>query len=132
MIDLYSVDLTSAAAQTIQWNVKSLQRGTSATIDRDKMTIHLNEPGVYRVYVHGYGNTTAAGTFGFQITGDGVDIVRGAASMSTAAGAVGNVAFSTPVSVNRIGGTDKATLSLKYTGGAGTISLVEIGIEKVA
>lgn len=132
MIDLYSVDLTSATAQTIQWNVKTLQRGTSATLDRDKTTIYLNEPGAYRVHVHGYGTTTAAGTFGFQLTGDGVDIVRGAASMSTAAGAVGSVAFSTPVAVNRAAGVDKAALNLVYTGGAGTISLVEIGVEKVA
>ena len=132
MIDLYSANVAAVTGQTIQWDIKTLQRGIGATLDRDKTTIYLNEPGAYRVHVHGYGTTTAAGTFGFQLTGDGVDIVRGAAGMSTAAGAVGSVAFSTPVAVNRAAGVDKAALNLVYTGGAGTISLVEIGVEKVA
>lgn len=132
MLNLYSVDLTSAAAQIVEWGVKSIQRGTSATLSQDKKTIYLNTPGVYEISVNGYGSTTAAGTFGFQLVGDGEDIVRGAASMSTAIGGTGNAAFTALVAVNSAIGTNKAAISVEYTGGAGTIDLANIVVKKVA
>lgn len=133
MINLYSNNVTSTTGMTIQWNGKAVQRGVTATLDSDGQTIRLNESGVYRVTINGYGSTTAAGTFGFQLVGDGANIVRAAGGTNTDAGGLGNVCFATDVAVNGAYGVPaKASLKVTYTGGAGTINLVSIIVEKVA
>ncbi len=133
MINLYSTNLTSTTNMTVQWNAKSVQRGASATIDSDGQTIRLNESGVYKVTVNGYGSTTAAGAFGFQLVGDGTNIARAADGTTTGIGELGNASFATLVAVNGAYGIPvKASLKVVYTGGAGTINLVSIIVEKVA
>ena len=133
MINLYSNNVTSTTNMIMQWNNKSVQRGSSATLDADGQTIRLNEEGVYKVTVNGYGSTTAAGAFGFQLVGDGANIVRAAGGTTTGAGELGNISFATDVAVNKTyGAAAKASIRLVYTGGAGTINLASIIVEKVA
>lgn len=133
MIQVYSTAVTSTANQTISWATTAIQRGTTATLAADGQTISLNAPGVYEVTVNGYGTTTAAGTFGLRLNGDGAAISRAASSMTTDAGEVGNAAFSTLVAVNgTYASGSKAALTLTYTGGAGTINLVSMVVKKVA
>ena len=132
MLQAYSVNLTSTPNQIIPWNTKAIQRGSTATLASDGQTINLNAPGVYEVSVSGYGSTTAAGTFGFQLNGDGAAIARAASSMSTGAAGVGNAAFTALVAVNGVYGSGtKATLALTYTGAAGTINLASVTVKKV-
>lgn len=133
MINLYSNNVTSTTNMIIQWNNKSVQRGSSATLDTDGQTIRLNEEGVYKVTVNGYGSTTTAGFFGFQLVGDGANIVRAADGTTTDAGEFGNASFATDVAVNKTyGAVTKASIRLIYTGGSGTINLASIIVEKVA
>lgn len=133
MLQVYSTAITSTANQTVPLNTKAVQRGTTATLSPDGQTINLNAPGIYEVAVSGYGTTTAAGTFGFQLTGDGAAIARAASSMSTGAAGVGNAAFTTLVAVNGVYGSGaKATLALTYTGAGGTINLASVTVKKVA
>lgn len=133
MLQAYSANLTSTANQIIPWNTKAIQRGSTATLAADGQTITLNAPGVYEVSVNGYGSTTAAGTFGLQLNGDGAAIVRAASSMTTAQGGVGSASMTTLIAVNGVYGSNtKAALTLTYTGGAGTITMVDIVVKKVA
>lgn len=133
MINLYSISQTAVADATVTWANKAVQRGISATLGSDNQTIYLNSPGVYEVSVHGHGLTTAAGEFGFQLVGDGTDIARAASFMDTGIGEVGAVAFDTLIAVNSTAGpTNKAALTLRYTGDAGTINLVSLVVKKVA
>ncbi len=133
MIQVYSTGIASTANQVISWANRGIQRGTTATLAADNQAINLNAPGVYEVSVNGYGTTTAAGTFGFQLNGDGNAIVRAAGSITTDAGEIGTVAFSTLIAVNGVYGSGtKAALTLTYTGGAGTITLVNMTVKKVA
>ena len=133
MIQVYSTAATSTANMTVTWATTAVQRGTTATLAADNQTINLNAPGVYEVTVNGYGTTTAAGTFGLRLNGDGAAISRAASSMTTDAGEVGNATFSTLVAVNGTyaSGT-KAALTVTYTGGAGTITLVSTALTALA
>lgn len=132
MIELYSTDITTTANTIVTWDKKSVQIGNSATLAFDKQTIHLNAPGVYRVHVNAYGSTDAAGTFGFQLQGNGVDIVRGATSQGTGATVIdAAVAFETNIRVVNASAYERASITLEYTGSAGTLRLVDIIVEKV-
>lgn len=133
MLQVYSTALTSTANQTVSFSTKAVQRGTTATLAADRQTINLNSPGIYEVTVNGYGSTTAAGTFGFQLNGDGSTIARAASSMTTAQGGVGSASFTALVAVNgTYASGSKAALTLTYTGGAGTITLASMTVKKVA
>jgi len=125
--------VTSTPNQIISWANKAAQRGTTATLAADNQTINLNAPGVYEITVSASGSTTAAGTFGFQLNGDGAAISRATASMTTGAGDTGSVSFATLVTVTGtyISGT-KAAITLTYTGSAGEISNVTMIAKKVA
>ena len=132
MIELYSTNIPTTENMIVTWDKKSVQIGASATLAYDKQTINLNAPGVYRVHVNAYGSTDAAGTFGFQLKGNGVDIVRGATSQGTGATVIdAAVAFETNVRVVNIPAYERASISLEYTGSVGDLRLVDIIVEKV-
>ena len=132
MMELYSTNFATTANQVITWNNKSVQRGISATLGGDGQTIYLNTPGVYKVTLSANGQTTANGTFGFTVNGNGNAIVRGTYSIDSAAGV--DVAMSYPlyITVTRAYDfMDRAKITVTYTGGAGTMSLVDMVVEKV-
>lgn len=131
MIELYSTDIAAVNGMTIEWETKSIQYGNTATLASDKKTINLNVPGVYEVTVSGYGSTTAAGSFAFQLSGVS-EIARGSTEQSTGAGEYGSVSFTILIGVSATAAnTDKAALTLDYVGSAGNIELVDIVVKKV-
>lgn len=134
MIQLYSEDLTVNTGGIIKWNTKAVQRGYTATLNKDGQTINLNAPGVYEISVNAYGATTAAGEFALQLVGDGVEIARAVDGITTATGALeGNVSFSTLVAVNGVFGSNaNAAITLEYTGNEGVLYLANIVVKKVA
>ena len=132
MIELYSTNVETTENMIVTWDKKSLQIGNTATLSADKQTINLNAPGVYRVHVNAYGSTDAAGTFGFQLQGNGVDIVRGASSQGTGTTVVdAAVAFETNVRVMNAPAYERATIALEYTGSVGNLKLIDIIVERV-
>lgn len=131
MIELYSTNIASTNGMTVPWNGKAAQAGASATLNSDGETISLNRVGTYEVTVNGFGSTTEAGTFGFQLNGNNGAIVRSAASETTTAAGVGSVSFTTLVVVTSSTYGNTAEITVTYTGGAGTISLANIVVKKV-
>jgi len=132
MIELYSTNVTSTEDMVISWNNKSVQVGRCSTLLDDNQSISINQPGVYEVTVNGYGSVTGGGEFGFQLLGAGVAIARGTGMTTTTGTGVGNVSFSALVKVTASAGVGTAILTVEYTGGAGTINLVNAVVKRVA
>lgn len=106
---------------------------STATANPGAATIKLNAPGVYMVNFNATGTTTDAGTFGVQMYRDGELVEQATGAATTTAGSAAAISFSTLMSVSACccGNNGGATLTFRYTGGAGTISLANVVVVKV-
>lgn len=131
MIEAYSNNLAVTAAQgPITFNTKN-SRGYTVRLAADNQTFNFNIPGVYKVDVSATGSVTAGGTLSLQLYANGDPVVRAQGAAVTGAAENQNVAFSTLITVSPAAAGSQASVTVNYTGGAGTLALVDVNIIKV-
>ena len=131
MIEAYSTALSVASSSGPIPFSNKMTRGRSVVLDDDNKTFKFNLPGVYKVDVSVTGNVTAGGILSAQIYADGNPVARAQAQAVTGAAENQNIAFSTLLTVSPTMLGERATMTLNYGGGAGTLLLADVIITRV-
>ena len=131
MIEAYSTELAVTAAQGPVTFSNKNTKGYSVILASDNQTFNINLPGVYKIDVSATGNVTAGGTLSLQLYANGTAVARAQGQAVTGAEENQNVAFSTFITVSPAAAGNQASITVNYTGGAGTLLLVDANITKV-
>lgn len=135
MLQAHSSNIAVTANTNIVFNNIDVETGCVALLSNGGTTIKLNRPGIYRVDFNAYGSSTEAGSIGAQLQVDGVNNNNQASSVATtSAGLPQALGFSTLIKVGRYcpcRGVSK-TVNVVYTGSAGTLTLANIIVSKIA
>lgn len=131
MIEAYVTDLAVTAAQGPITFANKNSRGYSVRLAADNQTFNFNLPGVYKVDVSVTGRVTAGGTLSVQVYADGKPVVRAQGQSVTAANENQNIAFSTLLTVSPAVAGSQASITVNYSGAAGTLQLADVVITKV-
>lgn len=129
MIEAYGTNITAAQNMIVPFANKF--QTNCAVVRNNNETFEVMMPGIYSVSFHGVATTTAAGNIGFQLLADGNVLPQTVVSATTGAGDTESVSFETNVKVTVAPMTQKAKLTVQYTGSAGTIDMADIIIRKV-
>ncbi len=130
MMQAYNQNLAVTGPQQVVFAGSEVW-GDTANLEADNATVALNKPGMYEVSVSGYGLSTAAGTFGFQLVKNGVPIPNAQQSVVAPAGENVPTSFSKLIEVKAAPAGNKAKLTLNYTGTAGTVVNINMIVKRV-
>ena len=132
MLEAYSVDLAVTANSNITFNTTRLLTNDVALLKSDGQTIALRKAGIYKVEVYASGAPTAEGSIKLQLYGNNNEvIVPAVAEADAGAGVAQSISFASFVKVQPSVSVNEAQLTLKYEGGAGSLSIVNILVTKV-
>lgn len=134
MLQAHSNTITVTSNTNIVFNNIDVETGCVALLANSGTVIKLNRPGIYRVDFNAYGASTEAGSIGAQLQVDGVNINRASSVATTAAEAPQAISFSTLIKVGRYCPCRSVgkTVNVVYTGSAGTLTLANIIVSKIA
>lgn len=133
MLQTYSTGLAVTPGQLIPFNVNALQTGCIIKHGAGGVTVSFGKSGVYHVTLTIVGAPTDAGDIGAQINVNGVALPQGQAASTAAAGATTTVVVDTLVNVPMSCACidNSVSLSVQYTGVAGTLTLANLTVMKV-
>lgn len=134
MLQAHSSNIAVTANTNIAFNNVDVETGCVALLSNGGTTIKLNRPGIYRVDFNAYGSSTEAGSIGAQLQVDGVNSNQASSAATTSAGSPQAIGFSTLIKVGRYCPCRNVskTVNVVYTGSAGTLTLANIIVSKIA
>lgn len=133
MLETSVQNLAVTANQSIAFNTNDIQTGTTVTHVAGSTSVNLNKTGIYEINFNAYGVTTGAGTFGVQLNVNGTTDTSAVSSTTTTEGATAQVAFTKLIRVAPSCACvdNLKTLTIVYTGSAGTISNANLVVTKL-
>lgn len=133
MLQAHSSNIAVTANTNIAFNNTDVETGCVALLSNGGTTVKLNRPGIYRVDFNAYGSSTEAGSIGAQLQVDGVNS-KASSAATTSAGSPQAIGFSTLIKVGRYCPCRNVskTVNVVYTGSAGTLTLANIIVSKIA
>ena len=139
---LSSAGITLNTNDSVPFNTNSLNTLCKVVHTAGSPSIEINRPGYYQVTVNSFGYNTGevvegtpySGTYTLQLFNKGVAVENAIASASsTSSTAVENIEFSVIIKVNPscCMVDNNAVLTLNYLGQEGTLSFVNLTIERL-
>jgi len=132
MLEVYSQALAVTTGTAITFATTAVQTNQAARLNDAGNAVLLQAPGRYLVDFHAYGSSTATGTIGAQLTANGTAVPQAASVATTAAGEPQAIGFSSIVTVAPTVTGNTATIAVNYIGAAGTLTVADLIVHRLA